>query len=31
MTALDADLTGHVLEIGGLPVRYYDSGPAGLA
>jgi 4,5:9,10-diseco-3-hydroxy-5,9,17-trioxoandrosta-1(10),2-diene-4-oate hydrolase len=28
MTALDADVTGRVLEIGGLPVRYYDAGTA---
>jgi 4,5:9,10-diseco-3-hydroxy-5,9,17-trioxoandrosta-1(10),2-diene-4-oate hydrolase len=32
MTEFDAELLGHVADIGGLPVRYYDSGstPAGV-
>jgi 4,5:9,10-diseco-3-hydroxy-5,9,17-trioxoandrosta-1(10),2-diene-4-oate hydrolase len=28
MTEFDAESLGHVADIGGLPVRYYDSGPA---
>jgi 4,5:9,10-diseco-3-hydroxy-5,9,17-trioxoandrosta-1(10),2-diene-4-oate hydrolase len=28
MSELDGDSIGHVADIGGLPVRYYDSGPA---
>jgi len=28
MSELDAESLGHIADIGGLPVRYYDSGPA---
>jgi 4,5:9,10-diseco-3-hydroxy-5,9,17-trioxoandrosta-1(10),2-diene-4-oate hydrolase len=27
-TSLDAESTSHIVEIGGLPVRYHDSGAA---